>query len=132
MQETLDLESALEKAHFRNVSLTSQNYSSELDCFLELTYRIFLPRILSKVEYCNWSEFFQLLQIVGSAEIEFDPFTNIKDNVLPIFDEIRELGPNSRICRLFREEIAMLSFQKFFRAIILKHYLHQKRSFLKH
>ena len=55
VQENLDLNEVLEFAHFRNACKTSRFYSCAIDCFLELGYRIFLPEILSRIEYCDLS-----------------------------------------------------------------------------
>ena len=90
LRETLDLESALEIAHFRNACYTSRNYSCAVDCFLELSYRLFLPEIISSTESCDLSEFFNLLEISGSTEIEFNPNISMKVDAFTLLDEIRE------------------------------------------
>ena len=43
--EFVDLEGALELNHFRTACRTSQYYSCGVDCFLEISYRLFLPEI---------------------------------------------------------------------------------------
>ena len=48
--EFVDLESALELAHFRNACRTSQYYCA-VDCFLEISYRLFLPEIEANTSF---------------------------------------------------------------------------------
>ena len=90
VQENLDLNEVLEFAHFRNACKTSRFYSCAIDCFLELGYRIFLPEILSRIEYCDLSQFFNLMHIAGMTEIEYDPNCDLLNNAFNFLDEIRE------------------------------------------
>ena len=59
-EDNLDLHTALQIVHFRNASKTTNSriYSCAIDCFLELSYRLFLPEILSKLDFCDLSGFF--------------------------------------------------------------------------
>ena len=88
--EILNLENLLEISHFRNASFTSRHFSCAVDCFLELTYRLFLPEILESTDFTDLSEFFNLLLIAGSTEIEFDPNDNFQNNAFKLLDEIRQ------------------------------------------
>ena len=90
MQENLELDNVLEFAHFRNANKTSRFYSCAIDCFLELGYRLFLPEILSRSDFCDLSGFFNLMHIAGMTEIEYNPNKNILNNALDLLDEIRE------------------------------------------
>ena len=49
--EFVDLEGALELNHFRTACRTSQYYSCGVDCFLEISYRLFLPEIEANTSF---------------------------------------------------------------------------------
>ena len=121
-QEILDLENSLKIAHFRNACHTSSNYSCAVDCFLELSYRLFLPVILSKVESCNLSEFFNLLEVSGSTEIEENPNEDLRNNAFTLLDEIREPIWCKIIenCSSFRERNSNAQFSEIFSSNFFK------------
>ena len=89
----IDLDIALNVAHFRNSCRTSggHTYSCAVDCFLEISYRILLPEIKTKLSFEELSEFFYLLVISGSTEIPIENYiTDVKSNAFRLLDEIRE------------------------------------------
>lgn len=90
--ELIDLETSLRIAHFRNACKTTnnRNFSCAVDCFLEMSYRLFLPEIQAKLSCNELSDFFNLLIISGSTEIEPENDNFLRYNAFRLLDEIRE------------------------------------------
>ena len=89
-EEFIDLETSLRVAHFRNACKNSSYFSCAVDCFLELTFRLFLPEIQAKLQdHDQLSDFFNLLIITGSMEIEVEN-NHLTNNAFELLDEIRE------------------------------------------
>jgi len=128
--ETLEFEDILHFWHFRNSCQTARTYLCAIDCFLELSYRLFLPEM--ELSYNDHSDFFNLLIICGSTEIEVEDF-NIKETyALSLLDErfANQFGPkSSKIVHLFRIETVMQNFLKFFQVRSLVHYLSKRKDF---
>ena len=57
-EEFIDIETSLEVAHFRNACRTSKYYSCAVDCFLEISYRLFLPDLQANLSHDELSDFF--------------------------------------------------------------------------
>ena len=90
LDDELDLETALERFHFRNACRTSNNYSCAIDCFLELVYRLLLPKIQSEINHNELSEFLDFLVTCGLMQIYTDSNVALQTNVWTLLDEIRE------------------------------------------
>ena len=67
-----------------------QYYSCAVDCFLEISYLLFLPEIESNTSFNELSEFFNLLVVSGSNEIEVNKRNDLKSNLSQLLDSIRE------------------------------------------
>jgi len=87
-----------------------------------------------ELSYNDHSDFFNLLIICGSTEIEVED-SNIKETyALSLLDErfANQFGPkSSKIVHLFRIETVMQNFLKFFQVRSLVHYLSKRKDFLK-
>ena len=92
METNFDHEAALEIVHFQNACKTTNNryFSCAIDCFLELSYRVFLPELLSKANFCDLSGFFNTMFMAGMTEIEYDHDIDFRTNALNLLHEIRE------------------------------------------
>ena len=94
-----DLCPSLQNNHFRNSCFTSPGtYSCAVDCFLEINYRLFLDHLFP----IRRSEFFNLLLIVGSTELD-ENFLGSDNSILtletvrePIWAKIIEYCPSFR------------------------------------
>ena len=89
---SIDLDTSLSICHFQNTSKTTggRQFSYAVDCFLEISYRLFLPEIKARLSIKELSEFFYLLSLSGSMEILSNPFDDVKCNAFRLLDEIRE------------------------------------------
>ena len=68
---TLGFERALQVAYFRNLCKKIKGrYSCAIDSFLELYYRLFVPRIESQIRYNDLSRFFQLVIDNSAREVD--------------------------------------------------------------
>ena len=89
--DALDLQSALDVAHFPNSCKTSSSmYSCAIDCFLELAYRVFLPELQVAISFDEMGPLFQLLVVSGSQEIQFVSSSSTVSAALTLLKTIRE------------------------------------------